>query len=74
VEGVVQDGSTGWSVADQDLQRFTEGLRAHALELSRKDSARREMGEAARADALERYSWSRVVESHLAVYRAVAPA
>ncbi len=74
VEGVVQDGSTGWSLADQDLGRFTEGLRAHALELCRNDAARRTMGDAARADALERYSWSRVVESHLPVYRAVASA
>ncbi|HXQ48609.1 MAG TPA: glycosyltransferase family 4 protein, partial [Thermoplasmata archaeon] len=33
VKGVVEEGTTGWSLADQDLTRFIEGLRARSLEL-----------------------------------------
>ena len=71
VEGVVDDGRTGATVPDRDLSRFVEGIRAHAVTLRSDDAARRAMGEAARATALERYAWRRVVEAHLPVYRSV---
>lgn len=74
VAGVVTNGTTGWSVADPDPSQFAEAMRAHALNLTSDGTARRAMGEAARAVALDRYSWARVVESHLAVYRSVVRA
>jgi len=72
VEGVVDDGRTGWTLADQDPVRFAQAIRARAIELRSDEARRRSMGEAARGVALERYSWPRVVESHLPIYRSVA--
>ncbi|MCI4365867.1 MAG: glycosyltransferase family 4 protein [Thermoplasmata archaeon] len=69
VEGVVDDGRTGWAIPDRNPGAFLSGLRARALELAGDDLVRKRMGEAARAVALERYGWPRVVEAHLAVYR-----
>jgi glycosyltransferase involved in cell wall biosynthesis len=72
VEGVVEDGVTGWSLPEGDRARFADALKARALDLSAHDSARRTMGDAARTTAMDRYSWRKVVESHLPVYRTVA--
>lgn len=69
LEGVVDDGRTGWTVPDADERRFVDGLREHLQELGRDDGGRRAMGEAARAAAQERYAWPRIVAAHRAVYR-----
>lgn len=74
VEGVVDDDSTGWVVPDANPAEFVAGLRGRATQLSASDALRREMGNRARAVALERYAWPRVVAEHLKVYAAVASA
>jgi glycosyltransferase involved in cell wall biosynthesis len=71
VESVVDDGRTGWVLADPDPTRFTEALRARATELRSEETLRRRMGDTGRAVAQDRYSWGRVVEAHLSVYRSV---
>ncbi|MCI4373398.1 MAG: glycosyltransferase family 4 protein [Thermoplasmata archaeon] len=72
VDGVVEDGRTGWVLDDRDPTGFAAALRARAIELRSDEGARRTMGEAARAVAVNRYSWTKVVAAHLPVYRAVA--
>jgi glycosyltransferase involved in cell wall biosynthesis len=72
IEGVVEEGSTGWSVPDADPASFVGGIRAHASELIADDRRRRAMGERARSSAQSRFAWSRVVQDHLAVYRALS--
>jgi len=72
VADVVEEGRTGFSVPDRDPGEFVRGLRARVSELIGSDARRREMGEAARAVAQDRYSWSRVVAEHLRVYASVA--
>jgi len=69
VEGVVDDGRTGWVLQDSSDEDLVRGLRERSIELAGHDSARRAMGEAARAVALDRYSWAKVVAEHLEVYR-----
>jgi starch synthase len=71
VEGVVEEGVTGWATPDRDPAAFVSGLRAHASELVKNDPLRRAMGEAARASAERRFAWPRIVEEHLTVYRSV---
>jgi alpha-maltose-1-phosphate synthase len=71
VVGVVVDGQDGWGVLAADAETFVGSFRSHALTLARDPETRRRMGEAARAEALERYAWPRVVEAHLEVYRNV---
>jgi len=72
VDGVVEEGRTGWSIPDRDSASFVEGIRARVSELVRDDEQRREMGERARASAQSRFAWSRIVQEHLPVYRAVS--
>jgi len=74
VEGVVEEGVTGWATPDRDPAAFVSGLRAHAAELVRNAQLRHDMGERARSSAESRFSWSRIVEQHLAVYRSVIAA
>lgn len=71
LEGVVESGRTGWVVPDRDPAEFIRETRARALALSADDTARRQMGTAARSVAVERYGWPRIVEAHLTVYRTV---
>ncbi len=70
LEGVVDSGVDGWVVAGEG-PALVSGLRDHARVLVAEGSRRRAMGEAARRAALDRYSWPRVVEQHLEVYRSV---
>jgi glycosyltransferase involved in cell wall biosynthesis len=72
IAGVVEDGETGWSLPDADVPAFVAGIRRRATELAADAALRRRMGDAARAVALERYSWPRIVQQYLALYRAVA--
>lgn len=71
LEGVVESGRTGWVVPDRDPAEFIRETRARALALSADDTARRQMGTAARSVAVERYGWPHIVEAHLTVYRTV---
>ena len=71
VEGVVDDGGTGWCLRGDDAV-LVNGLRDRARELVGNATLRRSMGESARRVAVERYAWPRVVAQHLEVYRAVA--
>jgi glycosyltransferase involved in cell wall biosynthesis len=68
VEGVVEEGATGWSLPDSDPETFVAAMRGRATQLLTNDRVRREMGERARAAAESRYAWPRVVEEHLRVY------
>jgi glycosyltransferase involved in cell wall biosynthesis len=72
VDGVVENGRTGWSLPDRDPEAFVRSLREKAVGLNADETSRRSMGESARQVATDRYSWPRVVEAHLAVYRRVA--
>ncbi|MGI0130773.1 MAG: glycosyltransferase family 4 protein, partial [Thermoplasmata archaeon] len=56
LEGVVDDGTTGWTVPDLEPTAFVAGLRERAVALADDRALRRRMGESARAVALERYS------------------
>jgi glycosyltransferase involved in cell wall biosynthesis len=70
--GVVDDGRTGWAVPDGNVPGFVAGMRQRASELAENPAVRRQMGEAARATAQERFSWPRVVQQYEELYRAVA--
>jgi glycosyltransferase involved in cell wall biosynthesis len=72
IEGVVDDGRTGWCVPDSDPAVFVAGLRQRASDLATDPALRRRMGDAARAVAQERFAWPRVVQQYLDVYRSVA--
>jgi glycosyltransferase involved in cell wall biosynthesis len=72
VEGVVDDGVTGWIERAPTLDALAAGIHEKASRLARDDGLRRRMGEAARAVALDRYAWPTVVARHLEVYRTVA--
>jgi glycosyltransferase involved in cell wall biosynthesis len=72
LEGLVDDGRTGWLLPDGDFTAFADGLRTRAITLQEDAGVRRRMGEAARTEAQERFSWPSVVARYLEVYRAVA--
>ncbi len=72
VDGVVETGRTGWRVNDDDPGPYAEAMRDRVLALVGDDTARRSMGEAARAEAIERFGWSTIAERHREVYRAAA--
>ena len=74
VEGIVEEGLTGWTTSDSDRASFVSGLRARASELVRNDQLRRGVGEQARRSAESRFAWPRIVQEHLAVYRSVVEA
>ena len=71
VEGVVEDGVTGWAEATSSPEALARGIRERAVALVGDDGLRRRMGEAGRRAAEERYAWPKVVAQHLEVYRAV---
>ncbi len=73
VDGVVDDGRTGFVDRSSTAEGLAAGIRERAVRLAQDDALRRTMGEAARAVALDRYSWPKVAAQHLAVYRSVAP-
>ncbi len=72
VEGVVEDGVTGAVVPDQDAAAFARGLGERVRLLVAEDDRRRRIGESARAVALARYAWPRIVPRLVSVYRSVA--
>jgi glycosyltransferase involved in cell wall biosynthesis len=72
VEGVVDDGVTGWRLDDRDPATFTKEMGEKAGALLRDEALRRRMGEAARQVAQDRYGWPGIVARHLEIYRAVA--
>jgi glycosyltransferase involved in cell wall biosynthesis len=74
VEGVVEEGATGWSLSDTDPTAFVTAIRARVTRLVADDRLRREMGDRARAAAESRYSWPKVVEAHLRVYESLSAA
>jgi glycosyltransferase involved in cell wall biosynthesis len=71
IAGIVEDGVTGWSVPDADPSSFVTVLRDRATHLVSDGAARRAMGERARSEALNRFSWPQVVAAHLRVYESV---
>ena len=62
---VIVDGETGCLVEAGD----TAGLRAAMADLLKDDARRRRMGQAARARALELFTWSKIVEQLRRVYK-----
>jgi glycosyltransferase involved in cell wall biosynthesis len=72
IEGVVEEGTTGWSLPDADPSAFVTGIRERVTQLLADDRLRREMGDRARAVAESRFAWPRVVEAHLRVYASVS--
>jgi len=68
IEGVVDEGSTGWCLPDTNVESFVAAIRDRVSQLVRDDRLRREMGERARAAAESRFAWSRVVSEHEKVY------
>lgn len=74
LEGVVEEGRTGWVVPDGDPVSFVAGLRDRATRLLSDATLGRTMGERGREVAQSRFSWPRVVEEHLRVYAPVAAA
>jgi glycosyltransferase involved in cell wall biosynthesis len=72
VAAAVDDGRTGWVVPDADPRSFVRTVHDRAVALAGDSALRRRVGEAARATALERYSWPKVVDQYVALYRAVA--
>jgi glycosyltransferase involved in cell wall biosynthesis len=66
----VIQGETGWATPpNAPSAGIIAAWRAWIAELNQKETLFRQMGEAARAQALDRYSWSRVVDDHIALYR-----
>jgi len=72
VEGVVEEGATGWSLTDTDPAAYVASIRDRSSRLLQDEGVRRAMGERARASAQSRYAWPKVVEEHLRVYRSVS--
>ena len=73
LRGVVDEGETGWVLADRDRAAFVAAMRERASRLVSDDALRRAMGEKARATAESRYAWPRVVADHLRVYATLPP-
>jgi glycosyltransferase involved in cell wall biosynthesis len=64
---VIVDGETGRLVKAGD----TAGLRAAIADLLKDDAQRRRMGQAARARALELFTWSQIVEQLRHIYKVI---
>jgi glycosyltransferase involved in cell wall biosynthesis len=64
---VIVDGETGRLVKAGD----TAGLRAAIADLLKDDAQRRRMGQAARARALELFTWSQIVEQLRHIYKII---
>jgi len=71
VEGVVEDGVTGWRLDDRDPAAFSRAMADRVRLLLRDGALRRRIGEAARQVAHDRYGWTGIVARHLEVYRSV---
>jgi glycosyltransferase involved in cell wall biosynthesis len=71
VEGVVEDGVTGWHLDDSDPIPFVTAMGERFRTLLKDAPLRRRMGEAARSVAQERYGWSSIVARHLEIYRSL---
>ncbi len=71
VDGVVDPDVTGWVLPDRSREEFVRSAAEKARRLSSDPAMRRRMGDAARAVAQDRFSWRKVVEAHLEVYRSV---
>ncbi len=70
VAGLAEEGVSGWSAPPgTEGQALAEFLRARALELAGDETLRGRMSAAARARAISEFSWSSVVERHVALYR-----
>ncbi|MCI4334865.1 MAG: glycosyltransferase family 4 protein [Thermoplasmata archaeon] len=75
IGSLIAQGATGWtSPAGASEEQTVELLRSRSGELGSDAGLRRRMGEAARAQALDRFAWRSVVERHLALYREVRAA
>jgi glycosyltransferase involved in cell wall biosynthesis len=72
IEGIVEEGATGWLLPDADPAAFVAAMRERVTRLLADDRLRREMGDRARSVAETRFAWPRVVEEHLRVYASVA--
>jgi starch synthase len=72
---VVVDGETGLLVHydEEDPGGFAAGLAQRLNELVRDPERAQAMGEAGRRSAVEQFSWSRIAEQTLGLYRALAP-
>jgi glycosyltransferase involved in cell wall biosynthesis len=70
--GVVEEGRTGWCVPDPDPRAFITGIRERATQLAGDPGLRRRMGDAARSLAQDQFSWPRVVQRYVELYRGVA--
>lgn len=68
VEGVVDEGSNGWSLPDADPSDYVLAIRERAARLVSGEQLRREMGEKAREAAQRRFAWPNVVDEHVRVY------
>lgn len=71
VAGLVSEGTGFIAPADLDDAGIASFLRERALFLAGSEDARRRMGEAARASALDRFAWPAVAQRHLALYRSL---
>jgi glycosyltransferase involved in cell wall biosynthesis len=72
VEGVVEDGVTGWRLDDRDPEAFSAAMGERVRALLKDEALRRRLGDAARQVAHDRYGWAGIVARHLEVYRSVA--
>jgi glycosyltransferase involved in cell wall biosynthesis len=68
LEGVVEEGTTGWVIPDADPSAFIGTVRSQATRLVGDDALRRSLGDRARTVAQTRFAWPRIVEEHLRVY------
>jgi glycosyltransferase involved in cell wall biosynthesis len=75
VSGLAEEGVSGWTAFEgADEAALTRFVRDRSTELMADAARRRSMGEAARTRAMEKFSWSSVVERHLALYRRLGEA
>ncbi|MCI4336874.1 MAG: glycosyltransferase family 4 protein [Thermoplasmata archaeon] len=73
VAGLLDEGRTGFaSPVGADRGAIVSAFHDSAVRLTADDALRRRMGEAARVAALERFSWTRVVRDHAALYESLA--
>ncbi|MCI4367393.1 MAG: glycosyltransferase family 4 protein [Thermoplasmata archaeon] len=69
VAGLAEDGVSGWSApANASEEGLTAFFRDHAVQLAGDPSLRSRMSEAARRRAIAEFSWSSVVDRHMALY------
>ena len=71
IAGLVTDGAGFIAPANLDDAGVASFLHERALFLAGSAEARKRMGDAARASALERFAWPAVAQRHLALYRSL---